>query len=344
MALESLRQKWGYMRIVKSFLACRLFSRKPFMLSHLITYQCNCTCPFCPWRFPEGEELSTREIKELYREASLLGFTLNFIWGGEPLLREDLPEVVASSNAWGLPATVFTNGSHLTEAHEFAEGAEAVIISLDAADEEHDRIRGEAGLFRRVLSGIDLLRRRYPRLDLIINSLLSSLNPGKIPGIMELAKELHLSVFFSTVWFNEEVCRDESGEPIRDLRKKPEELREDFLLIKEYKERGYPVNNSLHSINYFIRGGGSYRCYWPYVCLSVYPDGGVEDCLTKKPLANLRQMPLGELMTSPLFKEALYRVRGCRLSCSALDPIETAGVWEFRWDSLKNYHAVFRPR
>ncbi len=314
------------------------------MLSHLITNRCNATCPFCPWRFSKGNELSTSEIQNLYKQASHLGFTLNFIWGGEPLLRNDLTEVVQFSNECGLSTSVFTNGYLLAKHHEFARYCDALIVSLDAGDESHDAIRGTKNLIENTIKGIELIKISYPEVEIFANCLLSRLNPGRIPGIMELAKELEITVFFSPVLYDE---RFQCGEPpiqIPDLRKSMDALREDYLLIKEYKRRGYPVNNSSFSMDFFIQKRTSYQCYWPHICLTVYPEGNIEDCMTRTFFGNLRHQCLKEILNSPSSRTLQSKIRQCSRACHNLDSIEASGVWELRWDSLRNYHEIFRSK
>lgn len=332
----------AYLRVVKSFLRCRFLDRKPFMLSHLITNRCNARCPFCPWRFPGGEELTLQEVENLYREASHLGFPLNFIWGGEPLLREDLTAAVRFSQMYGMSTSVFTNGYLLDQHHGFARYCDGLIVSLDAADSSHDAIRGVKNLFVHVVHGIDLVKRKYPAVEIFINCLLSRLNPGKIPGIMELAKEIGVTVFFSPVLYDDRFPYGETPGEIPDMTKPVDALKEDFLLIREYKERGYPVNNSRFSMDYFIEERRFYPCCWPFVCLTVHPQGGLEDCMTRTFFANVRHQTLREILRSTAFKKLQSRARTCRLACENLDSIEASGVWELRWDSIGTYHGVFR--
>jgi hypothetical protein len=191
---------------------------------------------------------------------------------------------------------------------------------------------------------MELVKIRYPEVEIFINYLLSRLNPGKIPGIMDLAREMEITVFFSPVLYDDRFqC---GGTPINipDLRKSMDALREDFLLIKAYKLKGYPVNNSSSSMDYFIQKRTSYRCYWPHICLNVYPDGGLEDCITRTFFANLRRQPLREILNSPAFRILQSKIRRCSLACQSLEYIEASGVWELRWDTLRNYHEIFRPK
>jgi MoaA/NifB/PqqE/SkfB family radical SAM enzyme len=314
------------------------------MLSHLITNRCNATCAFCPWRFPSGDELTTEEIAGLYQQAARLGFPLNFIWGGEPLLREDLTEVVRFSQSRGMSTSVFTNGYLLPQHNEFARHSDAIILSLDTADETHDSIRGREGLFKNAVQGIEMVKAKYPNVEILINCLLSRLNRGQIPGIMELSKEIGVTVFFAPVLYDERFPSGDTTAHIPQLGKSAEELREDYLLIRDYKTRGYPVNNSTFATDYFVEKGTSYPCCWPMVCVTIYPDGSLEDCMTRTFFADIRQQRLRAILKSSHFKTMQSKARRCKQACVNLDSIEASGVWQLQWESVRNYHGVFRPK
>ena len=86
--------------------------------------------------------------------------------GGEPLMRPDLPELVAWTVAQGMRAVISTNGTLI--AREMARrlkdlGLSYVGISLDGIDATHDRFRGEPGPLPRPWPGSATARRRASR-------------------------------------------------------------------------------------------------------------------------------------------------------------------------------------
>jgi radical SAM protein with 4Fe4S-binding SPASM domain len=82
-----------------------------------------------------------------------------FLWGGETLQYPDLIPLVRYVKKHGKFCSLITNGTYLPKyARELVEsGIDAVDVSLDAAEQTHDRLRGVKGTFRAALEGIRLL-------------------------------------------------------------------------------------------------------------------------------------------------------------------------------------------
>lgn len=114
--------------------------RSPLFISHLVTTRCNCRCPMCLWREQEKfDEMSAEEIGSFYRDLRQSGFVQVGIWGGEPLVREDLEEILYFADQADLLTVLVTNGYYLEERlDQLAPFLDAVILSLDYADEKHD--------------------------------------------------------------------------------------------------------------------------------------------------------------------------------------------------------------
>jgi cyclic pyranopterin phosphate synthase len=138
-----------------------------------VTDRCNFRCPYCMpeeiygegYRFlPKPELLSFEEIERLARIFVGLGVEKIRITGGEPLLRHNLPSLVARlATIPGLrDLTLTTNGYLLAkQADALAEaGLHRVTVSLDSHDEEVFRkMSGRAFGPDRVLEGIDAASR-----------------------------------------------------------------------------------------------------------------------------------------------------------------------------------------
>ena len=104
-----------------------------------------------------ASELSTDEVSWLYRQAGALGVAQLVVWGGEPLLRPDLPELLLVARSAGLSAAVITNGWLLPERWPELRGTvDTLIVSLDDVGPAHDRLRALPGLYRR----LDVVRPR----------------------------------------------------------------------------------------------------------------------------------------------------------------------------------------
>jgi GTP 3',8-cyclase len=138
------------------------FGRKIDYLRISVTDRCNERCLYC---MPEGykgweqreDHLSAEEIIRVVRVATELGFRKFRLTGGEPLVREDILEIVCGMKKFSGVENIglSTNGLKL---EKFAKplrdaGIRTVNISLDALDAEiYQRITG--GDVRKVLAGI----------------------------------------------------------------------------------------------------------------------------------------------------------------------------------------------
>ncbi|MCU0230653.1 MAG: radical SAM protein, partial [Acidobacteria bacterium] len=122
-------------------------------------------CPFRCWHcYNAGrseDDLSLDQLRELARELQRLGAVRVTLTGGEPLLRDDLEQIVGCFDD-RTSLIVGTTGDGLTpdRARRLADaGLFAVGISLDSDDAaEHDRIRGVDGAFRIALDGLAAAR------------------------------------------------------------------------------------------------------------------------------------------------------------------------------------------
>ena len=133
------------------------FGRPATNLRMSVTQRCNLNCIYCHAegeRSPESE-LPLADIREILRVAAKLGMRSVKFTGGEPLLREDILEIVRAVPR-GMESSMTTNGILLADrARELKEaGLARINISLDSLDPEcyreitgHDRL-GD------VLSGI----------------------------------------------------------------------------------------------------------------------------------------------------------------------------------------------
>ncbi|MDX5432316.1 MAG: pyrroloquinoline quinone biosynthesis protein PqqE [Halomonas sp.] len=114
----------------------------PLWLLAELTYRCPLQCPYCsnPLDFARShDELTTAEWIEVFRQAREMGAAQLGFSGGEPLVRQDLAELIAAARGLGYYTNLITSGIGLTEEKiaSFAEaGLDHIQISFQAADEE----------------------------------------------------------------------------------------------------------------------------------------------------------------------------------------------------------------
>ena len=108
------------------------------------------------------------------------------ISGGEPLLRADLPGILADIAAEDLSAVVITSGALLTAARVGSLPRDTALeVTLFGADAElHDRIVGRRGTLARVIQGVARAREHGCRL--FVGVVVSALNAHDVRRALEL--------------------------------------------------------------------------------------------------------------------------------------------------------------
>ena len=131
-----------------------------------MTAACNLHCIHChaSGGKPASDELTTAEAKQLLDQlAGVSEFRMMAFTGGEPLVRGDLFELLAYSQALGFTNTIATNATLVDDgvARRLRQhGVVIAAVSLDGFDAKtHDLIRGQPGVFEATLRGMRALRR-----------------------------------------------------------------------------------------------------------------------------------------------------------------------------------------
>jgi len=131
-----------------------------------MTTACNLRCIHChaSGGKPAADELTTEEAKRLLDQlAEVPEFRMMAFTGGEPLVRKDLFELLAYSQALGFTNTMATNATLIDD--EVARrlrrfGLAIAAVSLDGfTAEQHDMVRGISGSFEAAIRGMRALRR-----------------------------------------------------------------------------------------------------------------------------------------------------------------------------------------
>jgi MoaA/NifB/PqqE/SkfB family radical SAM enzyme len=281
--------------------------------------------------------MDTETVRWLYREAGRAGLAQLVVWGGEPLLRDDLPDLFDEARRAGLLTTLISNGWLLGERWPQLRGrVDALILSLDEVGPAHDRLRGLPGLFERLEAFADTVRRDPLRPTLLVNAVLSRENRGALPRVADVARRWGAGMY---------VCPMETGEmtssgfaaALPEEALTPDELRAAALEARRLKEAGLPILDTRAYLDLVARDPrvASYSCRAPRAVLTVQPDGAIRDCLRRDetlavvPELRASGQGLAAVFSLPRYRRMMADASTCS-ACNNPDVVELSWLWALR--------------
>ncbi len=192
------------------------YDRKITNLRISVTSRCNLNCFYCHREgYDASNELTPDEIAEIARVFRDLGVEKLKITGGEPLVRQDIVEIIEKLPEFR-EISMTTNGIRLSEfAHDLKKaGLDRVNISLDTLDERKYSHATRGGRIDRVISGIEAAvdaKLTPVKLNMV---LIDGFNLDEIDRMVEFARQFEGDVI---VQFIELVNLNYNGEGYFDV-------------------------------------------------------------------------------------------------------------------------------
>ncbi len=341
----------NWLRYMKNFTLNKFTSKKiPYSAQIELTLRCNASCPFCSFPMMEendiSKEMSTKQVKCLIDQISSLGVNSLSFTGGEPTLRNDLPELIYHAGVeHDLMIGVATNGylmPKLFKQNGKLSGLDYLLISLDYPfKEQHDKIRG-INVFDRVIETINLANQRD--IKVILSTVVMKQNFKYLREICELAESLNCSI---EIFPCENIIRDFPNN--RYIVKNIENLIPDLSLwantIDNLRKDFNNILTDPISVAVVQRGGFGgnpkynqelLRCHVAEAYLFVRYDGFIDFPCKIHPIKsfNALKIPISKIYNSLEAREIMNKhddfefCKECRLGCAI------ASSMPARWKTL----------
>lgn len=294
----------------------------PITLTYSVTAACQSRCKTCqigqmyhndPTR-PE-KDLKLKEIERIFRTMKpVYFFNLS---GGEPFMRQDLPEIVELACKYLKPRVVHTPTNAIMS-DKIIENTEKIIKivraydptvpftvkpSIDGVGELHDEIRGVKGNFEKLIKTIEGLKKledKYDNFHLELGTVISNFNIDRLDEIEDFVHSLGVESYRNEV----AECRTEFfnlDDPITPPAEVYQKLIKDFARKVEEnigkKKNLAKMTEALRVVYYDIAGKiletktQVIPCYAGVSNVHINYDGGVWPCCVlgyDKEMGNLR--------------------------------------------------------
>ncbi|MCE5276686.1 MAG: radical SAM protein [Planctomycetaceae bacterium] len=309
-----------------------LLGRMEHLVLH-VTGRCNLRCAHCFVDFAPSADLPLERYRRLAREVG------SFFWldigGGEPFLREDLPEIVAPFNCHVLhiPTNGLNTDAIVESARQIRRRTKARLtmsISIDGLEATHDEIRGRPGVWRQAWKTFDALRELG--VSLRINTVLMRRNAGEIIPLMREVRRRNPD--FHSISFH----RGHADDPmfaLPDLAQVRELAGGVFEILGTYDYGQRPLTAGLlrnyHrylwklSVETLQQQRQVIPCLAGRAHLAVLGDGSVSSCEMLPSVGTIATQSWAEILSGEALRRQVGMIRAggccCTHNCAMLDNV-----------------------
>lgn len=285
----------------------------PLWLLAEITYKCPLHCVFCynPLNYAaDRRELTTDEWKDVLRQARQLGAAQLGFSGGEPLVRDDLEELIGEAHQLGFYTNLITSGIGLTEARisKMKElGLDHIQLSFQDSTKEMNDFLSSTKTFDLKNRVAKLIKKYdYP---MVLNVVLHRYNLDHIGRIIEMAVEMEVEYLelANTQYYGWGMVNRDQLMPTR------EQLVRAEAVVNEYRAKlGNKIKLLFVVPDYFEERPKACMNGWGSVFLAVAADGSALPCHAAKSLPGLQFPNVTETTLKDIWynSDAFNRYRG----------------------------------
>lgn len=294
-----------------------------------VTNRCTLRCSMCQIPLLNNDEMATGELKGLISDSLSLHPESIVFSGGEPLLREDIFDLISFANKCKLNTCLTSNGTLINDALAgklVSSGIGVVNISIEGPEQIHDSLRGK-GSYQKAVQALEYLS-RY-KIESTIATVVCKKNYQSLSYVIELAHKLGVTTVkfqpFSEIFLLEKNKKSDflaAPELLGDLRKNIEKVMESS---RKYKISTNP-DTYLLNIPAFLCGllqnGPVYHCPALWKSCPISQEGNVYLCwvLSDKIVGNVRKEKLSEIWNSSAHASLRASLgkggcSGCMMSC-----------------------------
>ncbi|MGA9754428.1 MAG: radical SAM protein [Desulfobaccales bacterium] len=317
-----------FLKVAQEAILFRVRDKITHLILH-VTTRCNLKCHHCfVEQGTKTQELTMTEIEHIAAELN------DLIWldigGGEPFLRDDLPEIISKFRAreYSIPTNGWSVERILPSLEKIASAIDlnrlVLTMSLDGFPQTHDAIRRQPGSFARTRETYFLLRQHFPQLRIKFNTVLHNHNIEEIIQFMRMVQDEMKPAFHSVLFLRgvpqnsgyllpapQEISNLEGQ--LRSIQNKYHYGRKGLLSMvqKNYQAIKRDICNRIIEQKEQI-----IPCLAGQAHAVIYANGGVAPCELLPEIGSIREKPLSNILNSPEWKKAINDIKSKKCYCT----------------------------
>ena len=283
--------------------------RLPLICCWLITNRCTLKCEGCYFYqrvYDEQSDLDTAQVHKILDRMIDIRLPVLYIAGGEPLMREDLFELMEKAKRHHILTVLYTNGLHIDEqkAALVDRFFDMAFVSIDGFASDHEILRGK-NTYEPAMDGLKLLTAGRKRAKVGINYVITKYNADNTVAFLDFIASMNLDrIKIHPHYFPD---HRPGAEQIRPVVEK-------LIDMKKSNPR-YLIGSREYFLSWIdlIAKGQSTPCdeLDSFINVGIMPDGTVSACGSYNvPLGNLLENSFEEILSGPL-EDKLAKASEC---------------------------------
>ncbi len=270
-----------------------------------LTYKCPLQCPYCsnPLDYAKhSKELNTEDWKRVLSQARKMGAVQLGFSGGEPLTRQDLPELVQHARQLGYYSNLITSGYGLTEEKivQLKEaGLDHIQVSIQASTQElNDHLAGTESYHNKKQVAHLVKKHGYP---MVLCVVIHRENIHQMTQILEMAEELEADYLelANTQYYGWAHTNRDLLLPTK------EQFEEAELIAQAYKEKVAGKMKIYYVIpDYYEDRPKACMNGWGTTFLTIAPDGVALPCHSARELPGLDCPSVNDYSVEEIWNES----------------------------------------
>lgn len=294
----------------------RLLCSGPLIVFWNITCRCNLYCQHCHVGNDQYDDLNTEQCLDIVNNLRAAKVKMVILSGGEPLLRQDIFDIVRPLRDDDIKVSIATNGytidqNILTKLKSL--NINEVQISLDSSEQRvHDAFRGKAGSYQKAIDAIRLCHEMS--IPVGVNTVIT---PHNINGLWAMGEQLQsMGVKCWRLTIN--VPKGRGAALSKELQVHDNDLINIIpKLSSTYKN--ISIDDPLCVRFWRINSRIAKQCGAGIILCAIEPDGTVKPCVfSDSYLGNILENPLFDIWNSmqmEVFRNSNAQLSDCK-ECS----------------------------
>ena len=288
---------------------------RPHHAQWLVTRKCNYRCAGCNvWKIKDERELPAAEIKKGLDILRKLGIAELVISGGDPLLRDDIGEIIDYATKFFI-TTVYDNGSMAAKKMDCLRNVDFVAISIDSLDEKkNDSIKTVPGAWKRAMETVEKLHSEG--INVSVTPTISQKNLYEITDITTYFTQKGIPVWYSLYSYdsvNENQLFSigkENDEFVITDKQALAKLWDSLIEMKKKDKRILITKKILRALrSFYAEDKRTWKCQALSNFLVIDPMGRVAGCHSHDFVGSVFDLP--KIWKSQEFKDLRASYRGC---------------------------------